>query len=45
MNYFVNAKSGLYFRNGPNGNLLGYFKLNTHIEVFFKTKIVSEIKD
>lgn len=42
---YVIAKSGLNYRDSPNGNILGKFPLNTSLKIIEYTKITDEIKD
>lgn len=42
---FVSAKSGLNYRDTPNGRNLGKFPLNTELKVIDSTKIFEQIKD
>lgn len=43
--YFINASSGLNYRESPKGKVLGKFLLNSSIKVIEKTGIFEEIKD
>ncbi|WP_435414528.1 hypothetical protein [Polaribacter aestuariivivens] len=43
--YYVNTKSGLYFREKPKGKILGKFPINTEIKVIEHTHIFEEILD
>jgi len=42
---YVNAKSGLNYRDEPNGKILGKFPLNTILTIIDSTKIVDQIAD
>lgn len=42
---YVVARSGLNFRDLPNGNVLGKFPLNTHLKIIEYTNITDQIKD
>ncbi len=42
---YVNAKSGLNYRNHPNGKVLGKFPNNVELNVIKSTNIFEEIKD
>lgn len=43
--YYVSAKSGLNYRNIPNGEVLGKFKLNEQLKVVQKTSVFDTITD
>lgn len=43
--YYVNAKSGLNYRDAPRGKKLGTFVLNTYVTVVKHTGIFEEITD
>jgi len=43
--YYVNAKSGLNYRETPKGKILGKFSLNTYLKVIKKTEIIENVKD
>jgi len=42
---YVIARSGLNYRDLPNGNILGKFPLNTHLKILEYTNISEKIKD
>lgn len=42
---FVSAKSGLNFRDKPNGRILGKFSLNRQLKVIDSTKIFEQVDD
>ena len=42
---FVSAKSGLNYRDTPNGRILDKFPLNTQLKVIDSTKIFEQIED
>ncbi|TPN80979.1 SH3 domain-containing protein [Aquimarina algicola] len=43
--YYVNAKSGLNYRESPKGKIISKFNLNTKLLVIEKTKILDQVKD
>lgn len=42
---YVSAKSGLNYRDSPNGNILDKFPLNTRLKIIENTKIFDQIED
>jgi len=42
---YVEARSGLNYRDLPNGKVLGKFTLNTHLKIIEHTQVFSELKD
>ena len=45
LNYYVNAKSGLNYRDKPKGVVLGLFPLNTALQVVENSGVFQNIKD
>ncbi len=43
--FYVNARSGLNFREKPKGKILGKFTLNTYVKVIYKTEVQETIND
>ncbi|GAA3520019.1 hypothetical protein GCM10022393_37820 [Aquimarina addita] len=43
--YYVNAKSGLHYRDEPNGRILGKFPNRTKLELVVRTAVFEEIND
>lgn len=43
--YFVSAKSGLEYKDKPNGKVLGKFPLNTHLKVVEHTNHSRQVND